>query len=189
MPTQPLILALAPHIALALVVAMAACIDWRRRRIPNWLTLTLAVAGLLVAGPRADMTFWQSAGGLAVGFFVPFVLFSLGMLGAGDAKLLAAIGAWMGPSGTIWVLLFAAIAGGVMSVALASRDRRLGVLFRNTGLIGLNLLTTRQTGFASAGEVARCEALKKATLPYAVAILAGLVGAQAMMLLPVVQRG
>lgn len=185
-----LLLSLAPHVVLAAIVALAAHNDLRRRRIPNWLTLSLALSGLAASLIRPDLTFGQSAAGLGVGLLVPFVLFALGMLGAGDAKLLAAIGSWMGPTDMLWVLLFTALAGGVMSLALAFWQGRLGVLFRNTSMIGMNLLTTRQTGWVSATEVARASVLQKTTLPYAIAILAGLLATQAMMfVVPLLQRG
>ena len=56
---------------------------------------------------------------MCVGLLIPFVLFALGMLGAGDAKLLAAIGAWVGPTGMVWVLLLTGVAGGVLALAMA----------------------------------------------------------------------
>lgn len=179
---------LLPHLLLGAVVALAAHSDLRRRRIPNWLTLSLALAGILAAAVRPDLSVSQALAGLGVGLLIPFVLFALGMLGAGDAKLLAAIGAWMGPVGVLWVLLFTALAGAALSLGLAARQGRFRVLLRNTALIGLSLLTTRRTGWVSASEVAQTAALEKTTLPYALAIFAGLVATQGLMLLRLIQQ-
>ena len=60
-----------------------------------------------------------SIGGLAVGFALFFPLFALGGMGAGDVKLMAALGAWLGPTDAAWTAIYAAIAGGVMAVSVA----------------------------------------------------------------------
>lgn len=179
---------LLPHLPLGAAVALAAHSDLRKRRVPNWLTLSLAATGVLAAAVRPDLSVSQSLAGLGIGLLIPFVLFALGMLGAGDAKLLAAIGAWMGPQGVLWVLLFTALAGAALSLGLAAWQGRLRVLLRNCTLIGLSLLTTRQTGWASATEVAQSRVLQRTTLPYALAIFAGLLATQGLMLLRLIQQ-
>lgn len=172
------------HAPLAAVVALAAVLDGRRRRIPNWLTASLALAGLAASLVRADLTLWQSAAGLTIGLCVPFVLFALGLLGAGDAKLLGAVGAWVGPGGILLVLLFTGVAGAVLSLVAAVARGEFGRTLRNTALVGMNLLVSRRTNWVSAAEAARSEAPgRRFTLPYAVAILAGLVATQLTMVL------
>ena len=72
--------------------------------------------GSWTGGPDGAMT--SSAGwiaGLAI-FFVPFALRGLG---GGDVKLLAALGAWVGPTDVIWVALYTGIAGGLLALAIA----------------------------------------------------------------------
>lgn len=172
---------LIPQAVLAAAVMVAAGWDLRTRRIPNWLCLTLAALGVVAAVLRPDLTVWQSLAGVGIGLLVPFVLFAMGMLGAGDAKLLAAIGAWMGPVGILWVLLFTAIAGALLSVSIALGQGRLSSLFRNSAAIGMSLLVTRRTGWVSATEVAQSSVLQKTTVPYALAILVGLLAVQAML--------
>ena len=189
MPETTLILALALHTLLAAAVGFAAYGDLRRRRIPNWLTLSLAIAGLLAAGPRVDLTLAQSAAGMGIGLLIPFVLFALGMLGAGDVKLLAAIGAWMGPADIVLVLLCSAMAGGVLAMLVALATRQIGSTLRNTALVSVNLVTTRQTGFVPAAHAARSPELRAATLPYALAILVGLLATQGMLILRAVSLG
>jgi prepilin peptidase CpaA len=109
-----------PELA-ALAVSLAGCFtDLRTRRIPNTLTFSAAVAAivfhLLVNGPQAAA---MSVAGWFVGvlLFAPF--FVVGGLGAGDLKLLGAVGAWLGPWPALWVALYTAIAGGVLAIVVA----------------------------------------------------------------------
>lgn len=107
----------APTIAVVALGAAATVTDWRMRRIPNPLTFggaAVAVAFALATG-GVHGGVWSLAGfGLGVLIFLP--LFLLRALGAGDVKLLAAIGAWLGPSLVGWVAVYGAIAGGVLAV-------------------------------------------------------------------------
>lgn len=107
--------------AVALAVGFAACVtDVRERRIPNVLTFGAAVAALLVHGlTGGSSALLQAAGGWLLGtvLFLPFFL--LGGMGAGDVKLLAALGAWLGPSDAFWIAIYASLAGGVCAIAVA----------------------------------------------------------------------
>lgn len=105
----------------ALAVSLAACVtDLRSRRIPNVLTFGAAAAALLAHGV---MTGWHGATTALYGYLVGLALFLpfflLGGMGAGDVKLVAAIGAWLGPVQAVWVVLLTSIAGGVLAIAVA----------------------------------------------------------------------
>ena len=106
---------------IALTLACGACVtDLRSRRIPNVLTFGGAAAGLLfhaVSSHGAGLL--PAAEGWLVGAAVFFIPFALGGLGAGDVKLLAALGAWLGPSDIVWAAMYAALAGGVLALAVA----------------------------------------------------------------------
>jgi prepilin peptidase CpaA len=108
------------HIFVAALVGLACISDVRTRRIPNWLTLSAAGGALLfhliTGGPTAVS--WSLAGWL-VGAVLFFPIFALRGMGAGDVKLLAAVGAWLGPGQVALVALLTSIAGGVMGVAVA----------------------------------------------------------------------
>jgi prepilin peptidase CpaA len=108
------------HIFVAALVGLACISDVRTRRIPNSLTLSAAGGALLfhliTGGPSAVS--WSLAGWL-VGAVLFFPIFALRGMGAGDVKLLAAVGAWLGPSQVALVALLTSIAGGVMGVAVA----------------------------------------------------------------------
>lgn len=107
--------------AAAIVIAVIAAVwDLQTRRIPNLLTFGAALAAIVIhlwlQGPAGAG--WAVAGWLVgVAFFLPF--FALGGMGAGDVKLLGALGAWLGPGPVVWVALFSLIAGGIIGLAVA----------------------------------------------------------------------
>jgi len=105
----------------ALAVAFVACItDVQSRRIPNVLTFGAAAVAIVVHGIVGGLSgLGTSVAGWLLGaaLFMPF--FALGGMGGGDVKLLAALGAWLGPRDAFWVALYASLAGGVMAVVVA----------------------------------------------------------------------
>src|SRR4051812_32604472 len=102
MTTYGLLLCL-PMLAL---LVWAAVTDWSSRRIPNWLTFTLALSGVAQAAfGTGPVGLRPSLSGLALGFALTFIYFALGAMCAGDVKLLAGVGAWLGPWGTAQVFL------------------------------------------------------------------------------------
>jgi prepilin peptidase CpaA len=106
-------------IALGLAAVACGC-DIRTRRIPQLLTLGGAAAGfafhIAIGGWSGAST---SAAGWALGIAIFLAPFALGGLGAGDVKLLGALGAWLGPGDVIWLALYAGIAGGVLALAVS----------------------------------------------------------------------
>jgi prepilin peptidase CpaA len=70
-----------------------------------------------------------------VGVLLFFPFFALRGLGAGDVKLLAALGAWLGPHDVFWVALYASIAGGVMAIGVALATGYLGQAATNLRLL------------------------------------------------------
>jgi len=90
------------QVLLLLVVIPAAFFDIRQRRIPNWLVLTGVVAGiglntfLFYDNPSPVSGLWFSLQGLGIAFLVYFPLYLLRGMGAGDVKLMGAVGAIVG---------------------------------------------------------------------------------------------
>ena len=112
--------------ALAAGVLAATVIDIRCRRIPNALTATMAGVGIgLAAAGISGISLGAAAVGLAIGFAVMLPGHVLGATGAGDVKLMAAVGAIVGPGVVVNAFLFSAVAGGVLAVTVALRRRRL----------------------------------------------------------------
>ena len=161
---QFILLALAP---LALVLIMAAWQDMRENRVSNRVALTGAALGILF-----NALFPQGSGflsafpggvglsggleGLALGFALLFPFCWLGMIGAGDVKLLAAVGAFLGPWDIFGATLSIFLAGGLLGLVLAA-GRLSGLLSSlKSGLTG-TLALNKSVG----------------TLPYAVAIAMG----------------
>jgi prepilin peptidase CpaA len=112
------------------LVACATDLAWRR--IPNVLTFGSALLGIAwhawAAGPGGAG--W-SLGGWAVGLVVLLPLYLLRSIGAGDVKLLAAFGAWLGPMGAVWAGLYGTIAGGLLALVVAVATGYLGTAYRN----------------------------------------------------------
>jgi prepilin peptidase CpaA len=143
----------APMLAL---VATAAVTDLRARRIPNWLTLTVALGGLAQSvTPLRVISPAQSILGLLAGFAVTFLLYMVGGRGAGDVKLTAGIGAWLGPWPVLIVLAAAAVVSLVAAVGLSAARGQLGQLFRSTGVMLISVLNVRRLGGASVIDTGR----------------------------------
>jgi prepilin peptidase CpaA len=130
------------EILLGILVAVAAVIDMRFRRIPNWLVLAGVVAGLawnLYSGGLSGLG--RAAAGLGVGFILYFPLFLLRALRGGDVKLLAAAGAIAGPGNIFRIFLLTAILGGIIAVIYALIRGRLRQTMFNVSWIARDLLT------------------------------------------------
>lgn len=116
------------------VLGVATVTDIRSRRIPNWLVLPFLVAGIVVsAWAHVGQGLAQSLEGLGLGAAVFGVLFVLGGMGMGDVKLLAAIGAWVGPAQLMLALVITGLAGGAMALGWAFIDGFAGDLFAGSG--------------------------------------------------------
>jgi len=128
---------------LALGVAIVAgWLDWRLRRIPNWLTVPALVSGLVVntlawrwSGTKAAL----EGAGLGLAVLLPFVL--LRGLGAGDWKLMGALGAWLGPGRLIVVLLGTIFIAGAMAIVQIIRYQRVKETFQHLWIL-LGILVT-----------------------------------------------
>ncbi|HEV7300927.1 MAG TPA: A24 family peptidase [Tepidisphaeraceae bacterium] len=155
------------------VLIWAAIEDVRTRRIRNTLTLTLALAGIA-------QSFWMvgtvspvgSILGLLVGFSLGLSLFLLGGMGGGDVKLLAAVGAWMGPWGVLYTMVGAAIVALVIVLFNATRDGQLASLFRSAAVLVSRSIYARPTNPRQAFEVGMAHVSVGRPLPYAVPVLA-----------------
>lgn len=117
-----------------IVLAVATFTDLRSRRVPNWLVLPFLLAGIAVSGwLHGASGIGHSIAGMGVGLLIYGVLYWMGGMGAGDVKLCAAIGAWIGPNQLFFALVITAIAGGIMALCWAAFGGFLGDLFTGAG--------------------------------------------------------
>jgi prepilin peptidase CpaA len=118
---------------LAVGVLIATVIDMRTRRIPNALTASMAGAGLgFAAAGLSGVSLTAAAIGFVLGLVLMLPGHLLGATGAGDVKLMAAVGTIVGPAMVVKAFLFAAIAGGVLAVIVAVHRKRLGTTLAGT---------------------------------------------------------
>jgi prepilin peptidase CpaA len=113
-----------PMVVVTAFALVAAVSDFRKFRVPNVVTMPLLASGLLfhsiVGGPDGLQT---SVLGVLAGSGILLALFVLGMMGAGDVKLMAGVGAWLGTSLTLYVFIIAAVATGIYSLVILTRQR------------------------------------------------------------------
>ncbi len=160
------------QICVAVIVLAAAATDIRSRKIPNWLTLSGVVAGLVLHGTTGGfLGLKTSFAGMLLGFGSYLALYSLRAMGAGDVKLMAAVGAIVGPEGWMSVFIATAIAGGVLAIILMVRKGRVKETLRNVLFIVLELTHFRAPQKKRSDlDVRDPRALK---MPHGVAIAAG----------------
>lgn len=117
-------------------VGAAALVDLRTGRIPNALTVSMAASGVTLAAIGASgISIAASATGFVMGLLVMLPGHLLGATGAGDVKLVAAVGAVVGPANVLMAFLFTALAGGLIAVAVAMHRGRFGVTVAGAGRI------------------------------------------------------
>ena len=156
---------------IALTVALiAAVIDVRQHRIPNWLTYPAMVVGLILRGVFFG---WKGLGSAALGCLllggIMFVFYVVRAMGAGDVKLMGAIGALVGPSHGVVVLLATAIFGGIFALGYAAFRGRMRTTVKNMCSV---LLFHARTGLQAHPEL-NLDNPATLRLPYGLAIAAG----------------
>ena len=105
--------------ALLVLVLVAAIYDLRYRRIPNWLSVAGLICGIALNVRLLHWAGLRPAGlGLALAFAVYLPLFALRAMGGGDLKLMAAVGAIVGPSNWFVIFILTALFGGALALAL-----------------------------------------------------------------------
>jgi prepilin peptidase CpaA len=174
---------------LLLLLSAAAWHDIHSRRIPNVLVLTGTIAGLLsnavLPQQMGGLGIFNSFAGLGIGFVLLLPPYLLRAMGAGDVKLMAMTGAFLGAKGVMDAFVYILLAGGLLALAMAWRQgkltvllgkvgkRRAGLLARD-GFVELDSGETRSRTNPSRIVTNHLErAAKFGQLPYGVAIAAG----------------
>ena len=150
-----------------MLLVIACVTDVRWRRIPNALVLTLALTGFAFSVWLAPwiVGFGRAMGGLSLGFAIWIVFFVIGAIGAGDVKLFAAAGAWLGPAATWRAALVGAAIGGALAIAMLVYQRRARQSFEK---VMVSVSTRSLSGLAPDAATS-----KSRQLPYGVALACG----------------
>ena len=150
------------------LLATASGYDIATRRIPNWL-ICVALLGALTcsANGAIGLDFTASLLGVIAGLAVLFPFFVLGVMGAGDVKLLGAVGALLGPIAVLGAALLALAAGGLLSILVALGSHSLSRVLANLRLMLFVVASGKSSG------VSVRDINTTGRLPYAVAISAG----------------
>lgn len=175
------LLALLPMVLLLLVVVRE---DVKRQRIPNALVFLGAGLGLMlntflpeglgfVSQAPGGVGFWDAAAGLASGLLTLLPMYLVRVMGAGDVKLMAMVGAFLGMNDVVGAVLATFLAGGVLSLGFAWKN---GVLRRT--LHNIRLIFYSSAVKIAGGGVPTAEDAPESAgrFPYAVAIAVGTVG-------------
>lgn len=160
---------------LVAVVLVLVCMfhDALRRRIPNMLTFPAMIIGLSLGvfghGWRGLLFSFL---GVLSGFALMYLPYHLGGMGAGDVKLMMAVGAILGPGATFQIFLYSALAGGLLAVYSVIRQKRVGETRGNIGMILRRFLPATHGGSKTpVAEQVRQKSV--GSVPYGVAIALG----------------
>jgi prepilin peptidase CpaA len=152
------------------MLVLAAALDLATRRIPNWLVFGGGACALALRAGAGVGSVWEGLLGVSLAFGLTLPLFAVGALGGGDAKLLMAVGAFMGPGRLVGALLVIAIVGGIIALLFsAGRGVLLPALLNARAMLGSWLRLGRR------GADASTPAPSAATIPYGLAIAIGAV--------------
>jgi prepilin peptidase CpaA len=158
------------HFAVIMLAGAACITDLRWRRIPNSLVIAGLCLGVVLnlqaAGVRG---LGRSVAGAALGLALLLPFYALGGMGAGDVKLLAALGSLLGPGDLLRASLAGALAGGLLALGLAFRRGRLLDTLRSLG----RLLSTWATGGIRPSPELSLANPSTLKIPYAVPLAAG----------------
>lgn len=161
----------------AVLFALLIAGAWRdclSMRIPNGLTYggaTFALIYSAIVPFSAHAGFWWAFGGLCTGLLLMLPLYTLRVMGAGDVKLMAMAGAFLGLSETPMAVLWVFLAGGLFAIGHVLTHRLLGRLAHSLRDMAGQLMLTATTGTRPASPAALKQSVGK--LPYGMAIAAG----------------
>lgn len=160
------------NVSLVALVTTAAVCDVRTRRVPNWLVgsglIVALVVHWVVEGPAAGTWAWFL--GMATGLALFIGLYLTRAMGAGDVKLMGAIGAFTGPVGAAHVALVGCLAGGLLALGMVLSDKESRKSLASFSALILSLPLGDRAAVAEDEGQRTGKPLK---VPYAVAIAAG----------------
>ena len=161
---------------LLVLLIWAAATDVCSRRIPNWVSFSLLLGGVLQSFTAAHtVTPGRSLLGLLTGFGLTFFLFAIEAVGAGDVKLMSGVGAWLGPGPTLAVFCVEKVLGLGIVLTQAARAGKTRALLRNSTLVAAALAQSGELGLEHVTDTGRsCRCIDR-PIPYAVPLLVAVV--------------
>jgi prepilin peptidase CpaA len=162
---------------LIVALVVAAIVDLRSYRIPNWLTAGGMIFGLLyntVWPTSPDGGLLWSLEGLVTGLLLMLPLYLFRVMGAGDVKLMAMVGAFVGMSGIFYAMLWTFIVGGIVAIGYAYFQRALKRMMSNVRDVTQTAFITTFSGMRPNLQVDMQASAGK--MPYGVSIAIGTIG-------------
>ena len=168
------------HVKLVCVVLIvAAYIDGKELRVPNWITFPMVLSGIVfstwTAGwGDAQSGLWGSLLGMMVGLACLLPLYAVGGMGAGDVKLMAGVGAWLGAETTFYAFCVSTVVGAVMALVMVIHRKSFKKHYANFLMIVTEWLSVRNPK-----ELSQIAAERKPSmllLPYGIPICIGSIG-------------
>ena len=127
---------------LSVIVLLGAATDLRKHKIPNWLTLPAMVLGLVING-LGGLGFQTALFGMLVAIGIYFLFFAIGFRGAGDGKLMGAVGAFIGWPHIVSVIVLVALLAGAAAIVLSWQRGLLGNVLRSTASLVADIVCFR----------------------------------------------
>jgi prepilin peptidase CpaA len=173
----------------AVIVVLLCIACWRdvqSRRIPNTLVVVGLALGLFIqaAAPSGSGLFHPTQAGslgltaallgavVGLALLMPFYVFRA--MGAGDVKLMAMMGAWLGATSVAWAALFTLLAGGVLSIIVMLATRSSRQVFSNLhAMLAPAIVNPSPSALTASGDRTNNSRETTGRMPYAIAIAAG----------------
>lgn len=157
------------------ILILAAWIDGRELKVPNWITFPMVLAGLVYSTCVGG---WAGLGaglvGMCVGLLTLMPLYAVGGMGAGDVKLMAGIGAWLGWQITLTAFAVSTVVGAVMAVVMVLLKKNVKHHYENFLLILSEWMVIKNPYELS--KIAAERKPKMMLLPYGIPICIGTIG-------------
>lgn len=159
----------------AITLIVAAYIDGKELRVPNWITFPMILSGLIY---QSVMGGWDGLGiglwGMTVGLLTLLPLYSVGGMGAGDVKLMAGIGAWLGAEVIFNCFIVTVVVGAIMAIAMVLKRRAWDKHYGNFLMIWSELTSIKNPRKLS--EIAAERKPRMLLLPYGIPICIASIG-------------
>lgn len=164
------------HVKLVcLILIVAAYIDGKELRVPNWITFPMVFSGLIYCTWNDG---WSGLGagmlGMVAGLLCLLPLYSVGGMGAGDVKLMAGVGAWLGWQTTVYAFAVSTIVGAVMAILMVAYRRSFKKHYANFLLILSEWMSAKSP--SELNQIATERKPSMLLLPYGIPICIGSIG-------------